>query len=117
MPARRPFAAGVVGTLFGGIVPYLLFPDALLAATSAAVWGLGAGLTVTEGAAWVGDPGTGGFEDALPGVVLLLVGLFGFHDGLPVADSLRIALVFLAAGALSVCTNAGVRFGRRMASE
>ncbi|RDI73072.1 hypothetical protein DWB78_09120 [Halopelagius longus] len=114
---NRPVGVGVVAAVLGGTVAYLLFPDALLAATNAALWGVGGGLTVAEGEAWTGGPNEGGLENAIPAVVLLLLGIFGVHDGLPIDGGLRIALVVLAAGGLLVCTNAGVRFGRRTAAD
>jgi hypothetical protein len=104
---------GLVTTLVGTFVTYGLFPDRLLAATAGACWGLGAALSVRERAVWTTRSGGLNLVNALPGVLLLAVGAFGVHAGLPLSDGLRGALLILVVGVVLVAANGGVVLGRR----
>jgi hypothetical protein len=104
---------GLVATLLGTFVTYGLFGDRLLAVTAGACWGLGGALSVRERAVWTTRSGDLNLANALPGVLIVLVGTFGLHPGLPLSLGLRSALLVLVAGVVLVAANAGILLGRR----
>ncbi|SFR32143.1 hypothetical protein [Halogeometricum limi] len=102
---------GVAGSLLGAFVAYTLFPDPLLAATAGLCWGVGGALTTRHRAVWTGDPERTSLLDGAPAALVLVVGLFGVHRGLPVPSSLRWALVFLVVGAALSGIGLGLALG------
>jgi Flp pilus assembly protein TadB len=111
--SRTTRAVALVGGLFGGVVSYVLYPDPLLAATAAFVWGVAGALTYRERETWTRGSEGVSLANAVPAVLLSVVGTMGVHAGLPLPDSLRWALVALVFGAVLAAVGAGIALGRR----